>query len=143
MAQTPGVAYGGRSSVLALAVILAAGVVAVWLYRPFVEYQRLSGEIGSLEAGIAQLERDNGALRDTVQELDTPRGMELKLRELGWVRTDERVVRTIPSYSRDAAAQVTPTAPSDWAGRVRAEVAQALRRLLVPGGPGVDRDRPA
>ena len=132
MAQAPDIVHGARSNGLGLVAILAAGVVALWLYRPFVEYQRLSREIGALETSITQLERDNAALDETGRALDTPRGMELKLRELGWVRANERVVRSVPSYTRSVSDEAASAGPDDVAGRVSGVVAEAVRRLLFP-----------
>jgi cell division protein FtsB len=121
-----------RRSLIALGCAGVFVVTALWLYPPYADYRSVSGQTADLEREMASLQVENTGLESTVAALNTPRGVELKLREQGWVRTNERVVRTVPSPARtapEAARSGAPSEPQDLAGRVASEVALSLRAL--------------
>lgn len=94
-------------SKVVICLLFVAGLLAVvFWYLPLIqENQRYRREILHLEAKIAEQERVARSLRATIDSLQhDPRALERLAREkLGWVRTNEMVVRFDPPPARSQA----------------------------------------
>ncbi|MBI3945750.1 MAG: hypothetical protein HY321_07515 [Armatimonadetes bacterium] len=82
-----------RLCVTAAAVLLAGWLLMAAL-RPFLmDYQEVA-ELRKLEVKLAQAEVENEALRRRIGVLNTPKGIEVEARRLGWVRHGEILIQT-------------------------------------------------
>jgi cell division protein FtsL len=105
-----------RNSKAASLIIIAAIVVAAWTIYPVLklqyEHQR---ELSTLEAELASLKERNGELRQEVDELKTPEGVEQIAREtLGLVKPGEQAY----VVTGGTAEETTVTAEPDGSGSV-------------------------
>ncbi|MHB1324494.1 MAG: FtsB family cell division protein [Coriobacteriia bacterium] len=90
-ARSPRRAIRPRGKLIAIAVV-ASIIVAAWIVYPVFklqyEHQR---EVRTLEEELASLQQRNGELRDEVEQLKTPEGVEEVAREtLGLVKPGEQ-----------------------------------------------------
>jgi cell division protein FtsB len=126
-------------------VLALLGVAGAWAIQPFLLAHQETRQIRALQAEVAALEAKNEVLRRRARILNTPRGIEIEARRLGWVRPGEVLIQTSntpPPPAADAPSQL-PDAPP--LGAVRQE-AGALRRALQSVGGALERwlgQRPA
>jgi len=121
-----------------LAVVLA-WIIHQW-YPVQCEGRRLAQSISGTEAQVEELRWENRMLCVRSDALDTSRGMELELRSLGWIREDERPVRSIPARARSAVGSEPTGDRLSVAERMAAAVAGAVKGV-VDGSPRTVDDR--
>lgn len=83
--------FGMRAAIASL-----TGCVMLAIARPFVLAYQTKAELGRLQAMEAELEVQNAALRQRIHFLNTPTGIEIEARRLGWVRPGEIPIQILP-----------------------------------------------
>lgn len=125
--------------------LVLLGLAGAWAIQPFILAHQETRQIRALQAEVAALEAKNEALRRRARILNTPKGIEVEARRLGWVRPGEVLIQTSntpPPPAADVPSQL-PDAPP--LGAVRQEVG-VLRRILQSVDGALERwlgQRPA
>jgi len=145
----PGSAYRGLA--LCGVAALLAWMVVDW-YPEYQESRRMDARRTAIERSMGDLERANRVLVAQIQALDTTRGMELALRDRGYIRQGEVSLsadgprgRYVPAAEPSRHPKTVAESVSRWVehglnaltGR-EAQAGEAPKRVLPARLPDVD-----